>query len=56
VELQQAGASARQVFDLLQSFGYSLSTLESADEIVDFEKLPTDTNYWLMGSPTPNAG
>jgi FkbM family methyltransferase len=55
VELQQAGASARQVYDLLRSFGYSLTTLESSEDIGEFAKLPTDTNFWLMGSPGKTA-
>jgi FkbM family methyltransferase len=52
VELVKAGASARQVYDLLGEAGYSLRMLESEDEITSVEALPTDTNYWFMGSPS----
>ena len=52
VELAKAGASAEQVYDLLRGFGYSLRTLENTAEITDFETLPHDTNYWLMGRPS----
>ena len=53
--LAKAGASAKQVYDLLRGFGYSLRTLENTAEITDFETLPHDTNYWLMGSPSARA-
>ncbi|HTD97068.1 MAG TPA: FkbM family methyltransferase [Edaphobacter sp.] len=49
IELKAAGTSARQVYDLLRSYGYKLSTLDSSDETSDFAKLPDNDNFWLLG-------
>ena len=49
IELARAGSSAKQVYELLQSFGYKLHALGNSDKTTDFAVLPHDNNYWLLG-------
>jgi hypothetical protein len=55
LELKKLGVSARQVYDLLCDSGYTMSTPEHPKKAVEFESLPNDTNYWLLGRFTANT-